>query len=131
VIVTLLASVLPGVLLPMFKDWLAHKSNVETTRRDVALKTLDARMDARRQRAATVQKGMGHWPFWVAWSLFAWPLGLWWVAVMLDTTFAFGWAVPDLPNSIRPWANTIFENIFLPGAGVAAATIVAKAVVRR
>lgn len=129
--IALLASVLPGILLPAFKAWLENRNNIETTRRETALKTIDERMEARRQRAETVQTAMGHKPFWVAWSLFAWPLGLWWAFVIADTIFVFDWNVPDLPNTIRPWANTIFENIFLPGAGVAAATIIGKAIARR
>lgn len=129
--IALLASFLPGILLPAFKAWLENRNNIETTRRETALRTIDERMEARRQRAETVRTAMGHKPFWVAWSLFAWPLGLWWAAVMLDTTFSFAWSVPDLPDSIRLWANTIFDNIFLSGAGVAAATIVGQALARR
>jgi hypothetical protein len=130
-ILTLLASILPGVVLPAFKEWLAHKSNVETTKRDIALKTLDARMEAHKHLAATVQAGMSHWPFWAVWSLFAVPLGIWWAAVVLDSVFLFSGAIPDLPDSIKPWADQIFNSIFLSGGGVAGVQLVAKAIGRR
>lgn len=126
-----LAAILPGLVLPTLKAWIENRSNAETTKRETALAIINERREASQQRGATVRTGMGHKPFWVAWSLFAWPLGVWWLAVMIDTMFLLPGSVPDLPNSIRPWADTIFENIFLPGAIAASATVIGTAIARR
>ncbi len=64
---------------------------------------------------------MGWTIWWVGWSLFALPLGLWWCHVLLDTAFGFSWQVADLPDSIRPWANEVFYSIF--GSGIGGATL--------
>ncbi|QUS59186.1 hypothetical protein [Pseudovibrio brasiliensis] len=63
---------------------------------------------------------MGWTIWWVGWSLFALPLGLWWCHVLLDTAFSFSWQVDDLPDSVRPWANEVFYSIFGSGVGGAA-----------
>lgn len=79
--------------------------------------------------ATTHRTAMGFKVFWIAWSLFAIPLGAWWAMVMFDTMFNFvDWQIPDLPQSVRPWANTIFENLFLSGAGGAAAQAIGSAI---
>lgn len=130
-ILGILGSILPGFLLPAFKAWLENRNNIETTRRETALAAIAERQDARRASAETVQAAMGHKPFWLVWSLFAVPLGLWWAAVVLDSIFLVSGAIPDLPGSIKPWADQIFNSIFLSGGGVAAAQLAAKAIARR
>lgn len=77
---------------------------------------------------ATRQVAMQSRVFWAVWALFAVPLGLWWAAVMLDTTFTFGLWVPDLPQSVKPWADTIFGSIFGSGAGVAGVQLISSAI---
>jgi hypothetical protein len=66
--------------------------------------------------------------FWAVWALFSAPLGLWFAAVILDTIFAFPWSVADLPESVKPWANTIFGSIFGSGASVAAVQLISSAI---
>jgi hypothetical protein len=67
--------------------------------------------------------------FWAVWALFAAPLGLWWALVMIDTALPFvAWSIPDLPSSVRPWANIIFGSLFGSGATVGAAQAIASAI---
>jgi hypothetical protein len=66
--------------------------------------------------------------FWLVWTLFAAPLGIWWALVLADTTFSFGWKVSDLPASIKPWADIIFGSLFGSGATVGAAQAIALAI---
>lgn len=123
-----LASLLPGFVLPMLKAWLEAK---EGTKRDTAMAIIREREAAYRDRAATIQASMGHAPFWFVWCLFAVPLGFWWALVCLDSIFLFSGSIPALPPSIVPWADQIFNSIFLSGGGVAGATIIGRAIARR
>lgn len=71
------------------------------------------------EKFSTNRAQMAFLMFWVAWSMFALPLGMWWAAVLFDTTFGFGWQVANLPLSIKPWADQIFGSLFVSGASVA------------
>lgn len=130
-ILGILGSILPGFLLPAFKAWLENRNNIEVTKRETALATIAERQEARRHSAETVQAAMHHRPFWIGWLMFVLPLGLWWNAVLLDSVFLFSGNIPDLPPSVRPWADMIIENIFMPGAVVAGATVLGKAIQKR
>lgn len=79
--------------------------------------------------AETKQVAMQSRVFWAVWALFAIPLGLWWALVMLDTALPFvSWSIPDLPLSVRPWADIIFGGLFGSGATVGAAQAIASAI---
>ena len=78
--------------------------------------------------AETRQTAMRQPIFWYVWAFFAVPLGIWWSAVMLDTAFDFSFIVHDLPPSVRPWADQIFNNLFYAGGGVAGAQVIASAI---
>lgn len=83
-------------------------------------------------RADVVKTGMGHSTFWVAWSIAAVPMTVWFGWGMLDT--ALNGALPDvaaIPPGLLPWAQTVWDSIFYSGAGVASAQVIAKAVSRR
>lgn len=111
------------------------------------LRTIDNRIDNDTERerikadviqryietaAETKQAAMQSRAFWVVWSLFAAPLGIWWALVLLDTAMPFvAWSIPDLPASVRPWADIIFGSIFGSGATVGAAQAIAGAIRRK
>lgn len=128
-------SALPNTILSGFRSWLDHRAAVadsqEKTKREVTIRQIDAIMEAQKQAAETQRAAMSHRPFWVVWMLFALPLGVWWAAVVMDTVFLFSGSIPDLPESIKPWADMIFMSLFGSGAGVAGATLIAKAVATR
>lgn len=101
----------------------------ETRREEIKARTVEKYVQT---EAETRQAMMQSRTFWAVWALFAAPLGLWWALVMLDTAFTFvSWGIPDLPASVRPWADTIFGSIFGSGAAVGIAQIVAGAVRKR
>lgn len=110
---------------------------------DRLLKTVDNAVDNETQRqslrakavetyiaheAATRQTAMQSRYFWWVWMLFAGPLGGWWALVMVDTALQFSWSVPDLPLTVKPWAETIFQSIFGSGAAVGAAQAIGAAI---
>lgn len=73
-----------------------------------------AELAARQAARDVIVAQQGRWYLAVIPALFAWPLALWWAAVMLDTTFRFGWRIPDLPNPlIKEWAGWIIGSFFL------------------
>jgi len=87
---------------------------------DERIKVLEAKRDL-------ISQGMQTRIFWFVWGLFAVPLGCWWALVMIDTMVPFiHLGIPDLPETIRPWANTIFNSIFISGVGLSAVTVVAS-----
>lgn len=114
---------------------------------DRLLSTIDRKIDSETERqrikseviqsyiqaaAETRQVAMQSRAFWIVWSLFAAPLGLWWALVLLDTSItAVSWGIPDLPPSVRPWADIIFGSIFGSGATVGAAQAIAGAIRRK
>jgi hypothetical protein len=84
-----------------------------------------------KNRSMIIQKAMSVKTFWFAWALFAFPLGFWWCAVMLDTMTPPEWldmGIPMLPQTIRPYADLIFNSLFYSGAGVAGTQSVVRGV---
>lgn len=76
---------------------------------------------------------MGQRVFWVVWSLFAIPLGLWWALAMGGTVHGLrDWlpVVDALNVAVKPYADQIFNNVFYSGAGMAGLQTVAKALRR-
>lgn len=130
----------PGKAVQFLFSWLAQgpldriltsvdKSvDNETDRQKIRAKVI---MSDIQTHATLRQASMRQPMFWRVWALFAVPLGLWWVAVITVTVFDFGYVVHDLPPSIRPWADRIFDNIFLAGGAVAGSQILASAIVGR
>lgn len=147
-IVTLLASILPGVVLPMFKDWLAHKSNVETTRRDVALKTINERMAARTHAKDIRLATAGFWEMRLLTFAIAFPFVEHLLAVWMDTRLGVYQAdgllercwkeagqtrcgVPAFPEPFNEWQGAILLSFFGIYGGVKAVQYVGAAVAAR
>lgn len=76
--------------------------------------------------------GMQHRAFWIPWLMAALPLSAWFGWGVLDT-LANG-ALPDvavLPPQLKFYADIVWNNIFYAGAGMAGASAIASAIVRR
>lgn len=83
-------------------------------------------------QADVIKAGMQFWPFWVAWSLAAFPLCGWLGWGYLDS--AFNGALPDvatLPPQLKAYADVILANIFYSGAGMGAAQVISRAIAVR
>lgn len=99
----------------------------ERIRTEAATKLIEA-------RAAVIQTGMGHRMFWVAWSIAAVPTALWYGWGVMDSMIYNGSALPDvaaLPPQLKAYADTVWDNLFLSGGGVVAATTLAKSLSKR
>lgn len=100
--------------------------------KNITLAAMANRRASRETSAGLIKVAMAHKVFWVAWGLFAIPTGLWWSLVVLDSMIPahiMNLQIPDLPDSIKPWAQQIFDNIFYSGAGVGTAQIVTRGAV--
>ncbi|QQM29277.1 hypothetical protein JET14_13165 [Martelella lutilitoris] len=89
-------------------------------------------IDALNQQASVIKEGMAHRMFWVAWSIAAIPTAAWFGWGVLDTLL--NGALPDvaeLPPQLKEYADTVWQNIFFTGAGVAAAEKIASRMGRR
>lgn len=81
-----------------------------------------------RVQAETRQTAMQSRFFWYTWLLFAVPLGFWWALINLDTALDLPIVVHDLPSSVKPYANQIFNAVFGSGAGVASIQAISSAI---
>jgi hypothetical protein len=124
-IIKLLGSGVLDSVLKYFED----KANNDTERQRIAA--------LRDQHAMTTQanvitSGMEHAYFWIPWLIATVPLAVWFGWGMMDTTL--NGALPDvaeIPPGLLPWAQTAWGNLFYSGGGVAAASIIGKAIARR
>lgn len=112
---------------------------------DRILKSVDSAIDNETQRqeirgrviqryveteAETRQVAMQQRMFWRIWALFAIPVGVWFAAIMADTTLPpFGsWGIPMVPDAIKPYVDSIFYSIFGSGGVVGAAQAIGSAI---
>lgn len=95
------------------------------------LDLLDVAKTDMSNRASIIKTAMSVKTFWIAWGLFAFPLGFWWALVMIDTTIPARYlniGVPMLPETIKAYADLIFNSIFYSGAGVAGTQSVVRGI---
>ena len=100
---------------------------LERIRAEAATKLIEA-------RAAVIQTGMAHRMFWVAWSIAAIPTTSWYGWGMLDSMIYAGTVLPDvaaLPAQLKGYADSVWNNLFISGGGVVAATTLAKSLSKR
>jgi len=71
------------------------------------------------QNATQVAKFQFPW-FWMMVALFILPLGVWWSAILIDSTFdAVDWKVANLPTQeLRDWAGQMITFLFYTGGTV-------------
>lgn len=109
-------------------DWKAAQTDQQRIAAKERVDTLQQMVALSQQQAGVITTAMQSPVFWFVWALFAVPLGLWWAAVVLDSLFLFSGRIADLPPSVKPYADRIFDNVFWTGGGVAGAAVLGKAV---
>lgn len=68
--------------------------------------------------SSVVVAAMNHNIFWYAWAIAAFPSVGWYALAMVDTAFP-GHGLPTvaiIPDTIKPYFDTVFGNIFWTGA---------------
>jgi len=121
-----------AIALAALKTLLGFAQSRSRDARDAAIEQGRRNVESQAIRASVIRSAMASRVFWLVWGLFAIPLGLWWALVLVDSMIPariLALGIPDLPQSIRPWAEQIFDNVFLSGAGVGGAQIAGRAAV--
>ncbi|MEP1934938.1 MAG: hypothetical protein ABJJ37_27000 [Roseibium sp.] len=81
---------------------------------DIVREQIKGEILARAEARKVLIAESGH--FWSAGRLgrllFVVPLGIWWTAICLDSTFLFGWGVDEVPV-LREWGGAIITSLFL------------------
>ncbi|WP_319414401.1 hypothetical protein [uncultured Cohaesibacter sp.] len=97
------------------------ENDKEAQRSAVAIEHLKATVEETRIIAELNKSKMTNLFFWVFCSLFIFPLGFWWTAVIIDSVFHLGWQVANLPTQeMRDWAGSMIKWLFYSGSvGVA------------
>lgn len=111
-----------GALQRAYEAKLNAQNDKDRIQADVTIEALNA-------RASVVKAGMENKLFWIPWLIAAVPTATWFGWGMIDSTF--NGALPDvaeLPPQLKEYADTVWQNIFYTGAGVAGATSLAKAI---
>lgn len=123
---------LTSALSDAYRAKLAAQNEEQRLVADATIKQLETALAAYQESEKSRREAMNHPVFWWVWSMFAVPLAFWWALVMLDTALtAVSWGIPDLPESVKPWASTIFKSIFGSGGAVAGIQTIAGAIRRR
>ena len=111
-----------GALQRAYEAKLTAQNDKDRIQADITIEALNA-------QASVVKAGMENKLFWIPWLIAAVPTALWFGWGMLDSTL--NGALPDvaaLPPQLKEYADTVWQNIFFTGAGVAGATSIAKAI---
>ena len=120
---------LVGQLTRAYEARLKASNETEKLIADVAIKDIEARIEANRISASVVKEGMQHKVFWIPWLIAAIPTSLWFAWGMLDSLF--NGALPDvaaLPPQLKQYADVVFANIFYVGGGVKGIELIASAI---
>lgn len=111
-----------GALQRAYEAKLNAQNDKDRIQADMTIEALNA-------QASVVKAGMENKLFWIPWLIAAVPTAAWFGWGMLDSTL--NGALPDvaaLPPQLKEYADTVWQNIFFTGAGVAGATSIAKAI---
>lgn len=109
----ILGSAFTGGIFDRIFDSVDKAVDNETARQQIRANAVNKYTEILAHDRADARKYMF---FWYAWSLFAFPLGMWWALVVIDTFVTFiDLGIPNLPASIQPKADIIFGSIFGSG----------------
>ena len=103
---------LAGALTRAYDAKINSKSESEKVRAEVAIKDIDAQIEARRQATEIRIATSGFWEMRLITFLIAGCFTLHLVLVTLDTCFKFGWRIPAFPSPFDAWEGTILLSFF-------------------
>lgn len=121
-----------GALERAYQAKLNAQNEAQRVAADIQIATIRGQMEQQALSASVVKEGMQHRAFWIPWLIAAVPTAAWFGWGMLDSMF--NGALPDvaaLPPQLRAYADIVFSNIFLTGAGAMGAQTIASAIRRK
>lgn len=121
-----------GALERAYQAKLNAQNDAQRIAADIQIATIRGQMEQQALAASVVKEGMQHRAFWIPWLIAAVPTAAWFGWGMLDSML--NGALPDvaaLPPQLRAYADIVFSNIFLTGAGAMGAQTIASAIRRK
>jgi len=103
---------LSGKLLAAYQAKLNAANDEQRIVADVAVKDIEARIEARRQASEIRKQTSGFWEMRLITALIAGCFTLHLVLVTLDTCFKFGMGIPKFPPPFDEWQGTILLSFF-------------------
>lgn len=128
----LLTGNLLGALERAYQAKLNAQNDAQRIAADIQIATIRGQMEQQALAASVVKEGMQHRAFWIPWLIAAVPTAAWFGWGMLDSML--NGALPDvaaLPPQLKGYADIVFSNIFLTGAGAMGAQTIASAIRRK
>jgi len=113
---------LASALTEAYRARLNAQNDADRVAADIAIKGMETQL-------AVVREGMQHKAFWIPWLIAAVPTSAWFGWGMADSLF--NGALPDvaaLPPQLLKYADVVFGNIFVTGAGAMGVQTLASAI---
>ena len=120
-----------GPVLDGYRAKLEAQNNANAMGKDIALKQIDAEIEARRGAREIRLATAGFWEMRLISFLIAGCFTLHLVLVTIDTCFRLGWGIPAFPQPFDEWQGVILLSFFgvqIAGQGIMA---IAAAIIRR
>lgn len=120
-----------GPVLDGYRAKLEAQNNANAMGKDIALKQIDAEIEARRGAREIRLATAGFWEMRLITFLIAGCFTLHLVLVTIDTCFRLGWGIPAFPKPFDEWQGVILLSFFgvqIAGQGIMA---IAAAIIRR
>lgn len=119
---------LVGQLTKAYQAKLAAQNDQDRLVADVAIKELEARLEANRQAVEIRRATAGFWEMRLITATIAGCFTLHLVLVTLDTCFRFGWRIPAFPDPFSEWQGAILLSFFGIQAASQGITAIATAI---
>lgn len=103
---------LSGPLVKAYEAKVNSETEGEKVRAEVAIKDIDAQIEARRQATQIRLATAGFWEMRLITFLIAGCFTMHLVLVTLDTCFAFGWRIAAFPHPFNEYEGTILLSFF-------------------
>lgn len=126
-----LLGLLSGPVLEGYRAKLEAQTDANAMGRDIALKRIDAEIEARKGALEIRLATAGFWEMRLITSLIAGCFTLHLVLVTLDTCFQFGWGIPAFPEPFDEWQGVILLSFFGVQIARQGVMAIAAAIIRR
>ena len=81
--------------------------------KDVSIAVVQAEVARVQVAASVLQVAMGHWTFWLAWTVGVFPVMLYYACIFFVSTFpTYGWAVLKAPPDALEFGHTVANWMF-------------------
>lgn len=115
-----------GLVAALGKQLVGMANKRSDQQHQLNLELVGMQRESNATKAAQISHAMSFKVFWVAWALFAFPCGLWFAVVMVDTMTppdVLNMGVPMLPATIKPYFDLVVDNLFYSGGAVGIAQV--------